>query len=376
MGAPSRTDKLPRALPHQRIGWVLSGDCQLASSRLQGYRIHDYLLDQGLASEIAAVNTGQMKNAYSLEFFRLLARLLHARYHAVVFQKPEWMMFKLSEMLRVNGVRTAAIQCDPFPGDYAAYFDRVAVTSHRLRLALGLTDARIIDDMLEVPRTLYKQDYAAAGDRLRLVWVGQGMVGYTREFFARLVEHPRLAGRLEIITIGRGDWVTRPWSMDSVYRDILDGDVAVIPLPESEWASTKSTNRLTQFMALGMPTVASPIDSYLRIHQHGAPFQLARDLDEFAQAIDALGAEARRRELGRAARDYAWSHYAPEAIGPLWRAEMEQLCALPPGKRDIKPHTQIMGRLMGAWRMLPGVPARPLGNNHGRGIESGNATCR
>lgn len=29
-----------------------------------------------------------------------------------------WKMFKLSEMLRMNGIRTAAIQCDSFLGDY------------------------------------------------------------------------------------------------------------------------------------------------------------------------------------------------------------------------------------------------------------------
>lgn len=341
-----------RTVIDARIGWVLSGNEKLASSRLQGTRVQQYLASRGVPAEIAALDAGELTNTYTSEFFRLAHRLLKARYDAVFFQKPSWMMFKLSEMLRLNGVRTAAIQCDPFPGDYHAYFDRVVVTTERLREILKLPDARVIDDMLEVPQTIQKIDYESASDKVRLVWVGQGMPTFVQNFFTQLAAHPLLSGQVEVVTIGRGTWVTRQWTLETVYDDILACDIAVIPLPESDWASAKSTNRLTQFMAMGMPTVASPIDSYRKIFSDQGTFVLARTIDDFAQAIHRLRDASARREMGLTARAFAWAHYAPDTIGPLWLTEVEQLLQARPSGRAPKLHTQVMGRFMGALSRL------------------------
>lgn len=275
---------------------------------------------------------------------------MQARYEAVIFQKPEWMMFKVSEMLRVNGVRTMAIQCDPFHGDYERYFDRVVVTSHALRAVLGLACAEVIDDMLEVPSGLHKCDYAQTGAPLRLVWVGQGKAAHTSDFVARIMNHPRLSGSIEVVTIGQGDWATFQWSMATVYQHILDCDVAIIPMPEAEWASTKSTNRLTQFMALGMPTIASPIDSYRRSFAAGAPVLLASNLDEFVEHVENLRSPTVRETLGKAARKFAWQHYAPDTLGPLWLSEVERVLRSPGAIHGINVHTRLAGRLLRLFR--------------------------
>ena len=45
----------------KKIGWVIAGDKNYASSRLQGFNIHDYLLESGIDSEIIAFNFNKIQ---------------------------------------------------------------------------------------------------------------------------------------------------------------------------------------------------------------------------------------------------------------------------------------------------------------------------
>lgn len=83
-----------------RIGWILAGDYSLASSRLQGYRIHEYFVKSGIDSRIMATNFMHYDTRYSLNLLLVLCRLILNRRNIVFFQKPGWMSFKLSEILR------------------------------------------------------------------------------------------------------------------------------------------------------------------------------------------------------------------------------------------------------------------------------------
>lgn len=329
-----------------RIGWVLNGDAILASSRLQGVNISEFFNRQGLTSTIAAQNISTIPDGLSKQFLVLAIELLGARFDTVMFQKPTWMMFKLSELLRINGVPTAAIQCDPFPGPYESYFTRVIVTSEALKDRLKLTSAAVIDDMLEVPPSLYKTAHRASPTRLRLVWVGQSANLFVRQFLEDLSRHPRLMNQIEIVTIGAGSWVTHPWKLSTVFNHILDCDVAVLPLPEKEWEGTKSTNRLTQFMALGMPTVASPVRSYMQTGQAGKAFLTGRTVDEFAEAITSLLDVDIRKRIADMAHGFARGSFGADAIGPLWLREAEALLSSPDQALTSSYRTRAVARLL------------------------------
>lgn len=339
-----------------RIGWVLTGGLSLASSRLQGHRIHDYLVTEGYDSHIIAENFGAHEKNYSRMFFATARRILRMRCDIVFFQKPGWMMFKMSEILRLRGVRTIAIQCDPFSGDYARYFDATILTSEELKQQLDVPNAYVIDDMLEVPRQIHKTDYAARSEQLRVVWVGQGTgpggKKFIEPFFQALGQHPLIAGRTELITISRGDWATYQWSLETVYDQLCRCDVAIIPLPEDAWVNAKSTNRLTMLMALGMPTIISPIPSYQRIARADENCMIARRIDEFAAAIEQCRDEAIRTRLGMAGRALAFAHYAPEVIGPAWIKVIQdtQLAARNESSADLR--TRVIGGLVGLSALL------------------------
>jgi len=333
-----------------KIGWILTGDYSFASSRLQGYRIHDYLTAQGCDSNIIADSFGQYETGYSPTFFSVLRKILHNHLDVVFFQKPGWMMFKMSEILRLRGIKTIAIQCDPFPGDYGHYFDATVLTTEELKQQLKIPNAYVIDDMLEVPLQVHKETYTAQSERLRVVWVGQGTGSGGRKFIEpflnQLAQNPKIANNIEFVTISRGTWATHEWSLGTVYKLICDCDMAIIPLPEDNWANAKSANRLTMFMALGMPTIVSPVPSYLRIIQPGENSLLARTPDEFVTAIELYRNEERRKKLGSAGRELAINHFSPETLGPEWVKVIDETWQTPHAKPTSNTTTRLMSRLL------------------------------
>lgn len=312
-----------------KVGWVLTGNRSLASSRLQGFRIHEYLVECSVDSRVLATDFEQYEKRPSVVHFRLLRTIVKEAVDIVFFQKPGWMSFKMSEILRLSGVRTVAIQCDPFPGEYDRYFDLTIVASVGLQEKLSVRNARVIDDMIESPEEVYKRTYKQIGERVRVVWVGQGTgpggKRFVKPFLEQLSEVTEIRGRVEFITISRGAWATIQWSLDTVFEQICQYDVAIIPLPEDDSASAKSSNRLTMFMALGMPTIISPIESYLGIGRDGENCLIARNAAEFARAISELRSEQVRERIGTAARQLATQYYSVEMIGRQWAEVIQDL---------------------------------------------------
>lgn len=320
-----------------RIGWILAGDYSLASSRLQGYRIHEYFVKSGIDSRIIATGFMHHDTRYSLELLFVLCRLILTRCGIVFFQKPGWMSFKLSEILRRLNVKTVAIQCDPFMGPYDKYFDELIVTAERLGKAIEQPHAIVIDDMIEVPPQFYKRSYRQTSEKLKLVWVGQGTGPGGKKFIIpflhKLMGTQGLRLIVDVVTISRGEWATYQWSLKTVYSQICECDVAIIPLPSSEGCQVKSSNRLTMFMALGMPTIASPIESYLRIANNGHNCFISSSIDAFAEAIIACRSETIRKKMGTNAKQYARKHYSPDVVGKKWIELVSQLSNVNPEMR-------------------------------------------
>jgi glycosyltransferase involved in cell wall biosynthesis len=338
-----------------RVGWVLCGDEQLASSRLQGFRVSEQLQALGCDSRIIATNAGELRDRTGSRLIRLAISALRANCDIVMFQKPEWAMFKLSQLLQLNGVRTIAIQCDPFVRQYRGYFDQTIVTSTRLRELLDLPDAPVIDDMVEVEPDKFKNEHASTGNRLRLVWVGQFASDWLFDFLDRLEQHPELRGVIEIVTIGRGPRVTHQWSLSTVHDRIIEADVAIIPMPESALTSSKSTNRLMQFLALGMPTIASPLPSYREAFESGAPLLLAESIDDFAHAVVSLRHQHVRQRLGHDGTRFARTHYDPRVVGFKWLEVIREVQSRSsrPDALSVDTGTKMMARLLGS--MVPRI---------------------
>lgn len=119
-------------------------------------------------------------------------------------------------------------------------------------------------------------------------------------------------------TLTRVGAENRTWALETE-RDALGRfDIGVMPLPENRWTRAKGGYKLLQYMALGIPSVASPVGINRELVQDGVNGYLARDANEWFDALARLVEdEAHRRTLGARARRIAEDRYSVRAATPI-----------------------------------------------------------
>jgi glycosyltransferase involved in cell wall biosynthesis len=85
-----------------------------------------------------------------------------------------------------------------------------------------------------------------------------------------------------------------PWRADTELEDLGAIDIGVMPLPDDRWSKGKCGLKALQFMALGIPTVCSPVGVNTDIIQDGQNGFIAGTEDEW---VDKLSRLLRSREL-------------------------------------------------------------------------------
>lgn len=90
-----------------------------------------------------------------------------------------------------------------------------------------------------------------------------------------------------------------PWKEEYEVETLRSFDIGVYPLPDEEWVLGKSGLKALQYMALGVPTVATGIGTIYRIINHGENGFIVDSKESWVQAIRALAAdESLRRTVG------------------------------------------------------------------------------
>lgn len=108
-----------------------------------------------------------------------------------------------------------------------------------------------------------------------------------------------------------------PWSEEREVALIQSLDIGVMPLPDTPWTRGKCGYKLIQYMACGLPVVASPVGVNKDIVEHGVNGFLATSDDEWRSAIETLLSDADlRRRMGAAGRKKVEEHYSLQVWGP------------------------------------------------------------
>ena len=123
---------------------------------------------------------------------------------------------------------------------------------------------------------------------------------------------PETVGTLEIL----------PWTENTEVSQIQSMDIGVMPLPDTPWARGKCGYKLIQYMACGLPVVASPVGVNRDIVEHGVNGFLAESDDEWRAVVAMLLNDADlRRRMGAAGRRKVEEQYSLQA----WRPRVAQL---------------------------------------------------
>jgi glycosyltransferase involved in cell wall biosynthesis len=109
----------------------------------------------------------------------------------------------------------------------------------------------------------------------------------------------------------------RRWSLEREVRDFQELDVGLYPLRNDRWSVGKSGFKAIQYMACGVPVVASPVGVTREIVEHGETGFFADGEDAWVESLSRLLTDiGLRRRLGEAARGEAESRWSLKAHSP------------------------------------------------------------
>lgn len=109
----------------------------------------------------------------------------------------------------------------------------------------------------------------------------------------------------------------REWSEEGEIDEVRQMDIGIMPLPEEDWAKGKCGYKLIQYMACGLPTIASPVGVNTKIVAHGETGFLASDAKAWCDALDRLlGDRELRAKMGARGREVAVNRYSLQSQEP------------------------------------------------------------
>jgi glycosyltransferase involved in cell wall biosynthesis len=164
------------------------------------------------------------------------------------------------------------------------------------------------------------------GDRspVTIGWVGSRTTSrYLGQVLPALERMNREGLRARLLVVGGGAlpaarWLEqRPWSLEREAADLADFDIGILPLPDDPWTQGKCGYKALQYLAAGVPVIASPVGVNVRLvgKERG---RLASSDTEWRGAFEELcGDPEARRQMGEegrrfAEREYSYKRWAPE----------------------------------------------------------------
>lgn len=125
-------------------------------------------------------------------------------------------------------------------------------------------------------------------------------------------------GSARLVLVGAGEAAgrnlpaeIRKWSEASEVTDIQSFDVGIMPLPDEPFERGKCGYKLIQYMACGLPVIASPVGVNTRIVEDGVNGFLATTSKEWVRAIATLKENPElRRRMGAAGRKKVEREYS------------------------------------------------------------------
>jgi hypothetical protein len=305
------------------LAWLIHGDRSVASSRLQGYLVHEGICrraDSGLSSHLVYAPPLPSRDVpWSQPAERLLAQA--ARGGIVVFQKmlgpgTERLVRGLVE----SGVTTVYIQCDLEPDNtIPTLCDVVVCPAQEMAdqlLAQGARRVECIPDPAEIvwPEPAPTRD---AHRGLRVCWVGHEVHFHTLDPVRAILQEEEFRD-LQLVAISNHRDADIPWSLDAVRKFVPTCDLAVVPSGDGDAYRVKSSNRVVLLMAAGIPVVAGDLRSYREVIDHNSTGMVASEPEDYRTAFRLLRDPETRWQMGSRAHRYCLDRFTVDRIIDQW----------------------------------------------------------
>jgi len=187
----------------------------------------------------------------------------------------------------------------------------------------GAPCVEMLPTVIDLERYATPSDTAAANFVPRIVWIGSpGTLPYLAalaEPLAALARRHRFVLRIVggQLALPGVDVECLDWTEDSEVARIAECAVGIMPLSDSPWERGKCGYKLIQYMACGLPVVASPVGVNRDIVREGADGFLAHAPQDWQDRLGQLLADAPLRQvLGRSGRQRVEHEYCVQRVAP------------------------------------------------------------
>ncbi len=161
------------------------------------------------------------------------------------------------------------------------------------------------------------------GEPLRLLWLGaRSTFVYLKGVTPHLEAIGQACPNARLLVVGHEDLQLQHlpvenvrWSRATERHGLETCHVGLVPMPRDRWTQAKAAFKPLQYLANGLPFLASPVGVNLDLAGAGRNGILADSPAEWAQAVKSLEAdEPRRFRMGCAGVDTVRQHHAPEVL--------------------------------------------------------------
>jgi glycosyltransferase involved in cell wall biosynthesis len=189
----------------------------------------------------------------------------------------------------------------------------------------GARRVKILPTVIDLERYNLTPHFQASSksSEVGVVWIGQRSTAKFLEplktVFSNLVRSESVHFAAIGINAGARGFPMKSidWSEQTEVESIKQFDIGVMPLEDGPFERGKCGYKLIQYMACGLPVVASPVGVNKQIVEHGVNGFLAESTEEWSNALRTLiRDEGLRRNMGKAGRDKVEREYCIQVTGP------------------------------------------------------------
>lgn len=334
------------------------GDRSVPSSKYRAFEVADRLnrTGSGYSGRCHVAKTGAAVPAFKSPggFATELSELRHVRRQVRSCREGDVLVCQRTIYKRLRGLYLMRKRADfplVFDFDDAVFLHHPAMTRWFLERADVVTAGNSFlkqyaeeyaDSAYYLPTGIPDDPYGAVdydvtvGDgQFRVGWVGNAAahrenlhmfadvlseIGYDHDDLAvHLVgvrDTPEVKARFERLPVQAEftDWIPSEEYTQRAPTVMTSFDAGVMPLTETFWNRGKSALKLLEYMACGVPAIASPVGENAEIVDDGRNGFLASTADEWSRAITALAEPETNEEVARAGRETVRADYTLSAV--------------------------------------------------------------
>ncbi len=171
------------------------------------------------------------------------------------------------------------------------------------------------------------KDYERDNDGFVVGWIGtSSTLHYLNSIAPALQKAARRIKNLKLkivcdrfLDIEGVDVIKKPWRPQEVSHDLTSFDVGVMPISDDPWTRGKCGLKIVQYLAAGVPAIASPVGINRDLVVPGETGLWAEGLDDWEERFVQLAGDKKlRMKMGRAGRRLVEERFSLQETAPRY----------------------------------------------------------